>query len=363
MSAVDALALTRELIRLDTCLGGEDGAAALVARHLEASGAFSSVLEWRAGRSQLVARHGGDRPVVLTGHLDTVAVDAASWTADPWGAEIDDGWLYGRGSSDMKAGVAALTVAYLEHVNRAHRCRGVQLFLTAAEETGCEGARQVADAMPADPLAVVVAEPTGNRLVLGHKGALWLRLVARGRAAHGSRPELGDNAILRLADTVRQLVAADIWPSHPELGPGTVNVGTFHAGRQANLVPDRAEADLDIRTVPHPRTGALAEQVAATVDAQVDITRLLDLPPVLTGADHPAAELMRDVLRELGYPDHPEAGATYFTDAAVLGGPALIIGPGEPEQAHVTDERCLVENIAAAKEIYTALLDRACALA
>ncbi|NDL59094.1 M20 family metallopeptidase [Phytoactinopolyspora mesophila] len=363
---MDALTLTRELIRLNTALDGEAAAAALIARRLEASGTATTVLEWRSGRHQLIARHGGDldgtnRPVILTGHLDTVAVDTGSWTADPWGADVTDGWVYGRGSSDMKAGVAALTVAFITHASRPHRCRGVHLLLTAAEETGCEGARQLADAMPADPWAVIVAEPTANRLVLGHKGALWLRLSAHGRAAHGSRPELGDNAALRLARAVQDVVAADIWPTHPQLGASTVNVGTFHAGQQVNLVPHHAEAGLDIRSVPGVQHAALARAVGTAAGAHVDVTPMLDLAPVLTDPAHPAAESMRAVLRELGLTDDPLPGATYFTDAAVLGGPALILGPGEPEQAHVTDERCRVENIYAACDVYTSLLDKACA--
>ncbi|WP_166355455.1 M20 family metallopeptidase [Phytoactinopolyspora limicola] len=357
---MDALHLSQELIRVNTCLSGEAVAAALVAHHLEAAGVPSSVIEWRPGRSQLIARHGGDQPVVLTGHLDTVAVDPVSWTADPWGAQISDGWLYGRGSSDMKSGVAALTAAYLSHVTRPHPCRGVQLVLTAAEETGCEGARKLAATMPAEPRAVIVAEPTANRLVLGHKGALWLRLTARGRAAHGSRPDLGDNAILRLTRAVEELLAAGQWPTHPQLGAGTINVGTVHGGQQVNMVPDHAEATLDIRTVPHPATASLAADVAAVVGDQVDVTTLMNLPPVATAADHPATELVRTVLRDAGLPDHPDPGATFFTDAAVLGGPALIIGPGEPDQAHVVDERCRVDHIYAATEIYTTLLDRAC---
>ena len=199
---------------------------------LEDAGLPGSLLDFEPGRSQYVARAGSDAPLTFTGHLDTVPATPSDWSVDPWAASADGDRLVGRGTSDMKSGVAALVVAVADHVRRTHACRGVQVVLTSGEETGCDGAL----AIPASALAaggpLVVAEPTANRLVPAHKGAHWMRLTAKGKAAHGSAPELGDNAVVRLARSAVALHDFDGWPTQDGFGRVTANVGAA-AGRRA----------------------------------------------------------------------------------------------------------------------------------
>ncbi|WP_369208519.1 M20/M25/M40 family metallo-hydrolase [Streptomyces sp. PU-14G] len=361
------------------------------------------------GRANLVARYGTGTPLTLTGHLDTVPADPAGWSFDPLSGQVHGDRLRGRGSSDMKAGVAALVCAALDHVAGAGtldhvagagtpegaghagaRAAALQLVFTFGEETGCDGARHLTDLAPSP--ALLVAEPTGNRLVLGHKGALWLRLTAHGRSAHGSRPELGENALVALAATATRLHTHDAWPVSPTHGPVTVNPGAFRAGVQPNLVPDRAELDLDIRTVPGFGTEDALAKVGALAAPGTRIERLLDLPSIATD---PAGPLVRRLAAALhgtaagaggvgGAGDAGDAGgrggrggrdgrdgrggqvpvadyATYFTDASVLAGklgsPAVLLhGPGDPEQAHTTDETCSVDKLHAATDAYRRLL-------
>ncbi|GAA3987204.1 M20 family metallopeptidase [Actinomadura viridis] len=346
----EAVDLARRLVRLDTRAGGERPAADLVAGVLGAAGFRVHVDEPVAGRANLIARYGPGTPAItFTGHLDTVPARAEEWSFDPMSGEIRDGRLLGRGASDMKAGVAAQVAAAVRHAREHPEATGPQLVFTFGEETGCDGAALLDPSRLVPAELLVVAEPTGNSLVLGHKGALWLRLTARGVSAHGSRPELGRNAIAALAGAALRVHGHAGWPESPTHGRATVNVGTFHSGAQPNLVPDHAEMCLDIRTVPGFGSDEAVAEIARLCGPDIAIERMLDLPGVATDPGVPG---LGDALEALvpGSSARPPAYATFFTDASVLrdllGGPAVVVyGPGDAEQAHVTDESCSVANI------------------
>ncbi|HEU5029071.1 MAG TPA: M20 family metallopeptidase [Spirillospora sp.] len=357
----DALDLARRLVRIDTRGGGERRAADVVADVLDRAGFTVRVDEPAEGRANVVARHGPEAPrvpVTFTGHLDTVPADASGWSFDPLSGDVRDGRLLGRGSSDMKAGVACQVEAAVRAVREG--LPAPQLVFTFGEETGCDGAAVLDPAVLAATDLLIVAEPTGNRTVLGHKGTLWLKATARGVSAHGSRPELGRNALAALAAAAVRVHGHAGWPVSPTHGPATVNVGTFHSGVQPNLVPDRAEMRLDVRTVPGFGADEAVAAISGLCGEEVELERLVDLPGVATD---PAAPGMPEVL-ELLAPGSSGAApeyATYFTDASVLagllGGPDVVIyGPGDPEQAHVTDETCSVARVGAAAEALYRLL-------
>jgi succinyl-diaminopimelate desuccinylase len=369
-----ALQLLDELIRFPTVGGGEGTAARHCAALAEAAGLQTRLLPWEEGREQLVVRTAGTDgpPLTFTGHLDTVPAEPTGWSVDPYEAVRDGEKVVGRGASDMKSGVAAAVVATVEHAARPHRCRGVQLVLTAGEETGCTGLRGL-DAAAGEAVAgggpLVVAEPTANEMVLGHKGAHWMRLRAAGRAAHGSAPELGDNAVVRLARAAVALHDHAGWPRHERFGPVTANVGVFRGGVAPNVVPDAAELLLDVRTVPGVDAGQLRAQVALLAGERVDVTDHVVLPPLDTPADDPFVGMVRLALHACGLPDGATPPARYFTDASVLawmlGGadpaPTVVLGPGEPAQCHVVDEYCLAGRVEQATAVYRELLERWCA--
>ena len=369
----EVLDLLADLVRVRTVASDEGALARRAAALLDDAGFTVSLSEWEVGREQLVARTGSSSaPLTLTGHLDTVPADAGQWAVDPWAAERDGDHVVGRGTSDMKSGVAAVLVAVAAHARASHDCRGVQVVLTAGEETGCTGAAT----LPRDALApggpLVVAEPTAGRLVPGHKGAHWLRLTAAGRAAHGSAPELGDNAVVRLARAAVALHEHDRWPSHDTFGPVTANVGLLRGGVQPNVVPDVAEMLLDLRTVPGVDTDALRQSVSQLAGEGVLVDDHVVLPVVHTDSDDPFVELVREALGAAGQDDEPQPPARYFTDASVLASllaygdvpvPTVVLGPGEPEQCHVVDEWCSASAVETSVEVYSALLDRWCARA
>ena len=369
-----AVELTRRLVRADTINppGNESRCVALLAPQLQSAG--FDVIEHPYGdnRASLVARLGAGRharpPLAFTGHLDTVPLGARRWSRDPFGAEIDGDRLYGRGSSDMKSGVAAFVAACVNRHEQLSHGPGVVLVITAAEETGCEGARALATEHGAlgKAGALVIAEPTANYPLIGHKGALWLRAVAEGVTAHGSMPDKGVNAVMKAARAAVRLDDFDFNEKrHAVLGAPTLNVGTFHGGLNINSVPDRAEIGLDLRTIPGQSHAALKTGIAAAMGQEVTLESTMDVGAIWTDPEHPwiakVFSIARDILGEMPSP----RGATYFTDGALLQPalgdvPAIVLGPGEPHLAHQTDEYCLVSRIDQAVAMYERIIDDWC---
>ena len=226
--------------------------------------------------------------------------------------------MVGRGTSDMKSGVAALVVAVADHVRGRHACRGVQVVLTSGEETGCEGALAIPSSALGQGGPLVVAEPTANRLVPAHKGAHWMRLTAQGKAAHGSAPELGDNAAVRLARAAVALHDFDGWPTQDGFGWVTANVGVLRGGVQPNVVPDAAELLLDVRTVPSASGDAVRDLVRTLAGEGVQVDDHVVLPPVDTSLDDGFLALVGEALAATGLDGAPAEPARFFTDASAL---------------------------------------------
>jgi succinyl-diaminopimelate desuccinylase len=376
--AGDVVELARELVRTETINppGDEARAARVLAARLEAAGLDVTAHELGGPeRLSLVARwpgSDGDAPALcLTGHLDTVPLGGSDWARDPLGGDVDGGRLHGRGTSDMKGGVAAIVVA-AERVAALGRGRaGLELVLCAGEETGCDGALALAEADGALGRcgALLVAEPTTNYPCVAHKGVVWLDMLADGRTAHGSMPHLGDNAVHKLARAIVALegFAFEAEP-HALLGEPTLNVGTVTGGININSVPDRARAGLDVRTVPGLDGDAVLAQLRAAAGDEVRIETRLALDPVDTD---PADEWVREVFEVMGPLAGEEAveprGLAYFTDACALvpaygTPPAIVCGPGDADQAHRTDESCSVAALDAAAEGFFEVARRWCGL-
>jgi succinyl-diaminopimelate desuccinylase len=311
------------------------------------------------------------RPALcLIGHLDVVPVGDAPWSVDPFGGELAGDRLYGRGSSDMKSGVAAILVTVEELAGRWEGAEAsVEVVLTFGEEAGCDGAKAlVRSDLLGTAGAVLVAEPTANQPRIAHKGVLWLRAETSGQLAHGSAPQLGRNAIYPLAEGVARLAGFDFGvPDHPLLGGPTLIVGTFHGGANVNSVPDRAVAEIDVRTTPGLHDEVLIAALQDEVGPAVSLAPILQLPPVETDAGHPWVAELCDVLAPLLGSRPEPAGMAPFTDAAVLtpaygGPPTVVCGPGEPDQAHRTDEWCSAARIEQAVAAYAEIARRWCGL-
>jgi succinyl-diaminopimelate desuccinylase len=368
----DAVALTQSLLRFDTVNppGNEDQCARMLGAALERAGFRTRYHSFGPGRTNLLADVGGqsDRlPLCFTGHIDVVPLGNAPWSKDPFAGETDAGRMYGRGSSDMKAGVAAFVAAAIGMAPHLERTPGLTLVITAGEENGCEGAFHLhRDGVLGRAGAVVVAEPTSNYPFVGHKGAFWLRAVTRGVTAHGSMPDKGDNAVYKAARAVTKLESFRFAnPPHPLMGQATLNVGTFHGGLNINSVPDQAAVAIDIRTVPTVDHRELLAALSAQLGPEVELQTLIDLESVYTDPDEPWMQSVFDVMTPILGARPAARAATYFTDAAALNlayrnPPTVILGPGEPHMAHQTDEYCVVERIAQSVGAYEQIIRRWC---
>lgn len=371
---IDPISLALDLVRFDTVSppGTEAACAAHLAGLLEEAGFDVARHDFAPGRTSVVARLPGTdsdaAPLAFTGHLDTVPLGARSWSRDPWG-EIHDGRLYGRGASDMKAGVAAFVAAAIDAARAGLTLRrGLVLVLTAGEETGCRGAAALAaDGLLGAASGLVVAEPTANRLALAHKGALHLRARTAGATAHGSMPQLGDNAVLKATRAVEAVRDLDFGlAAHPLLGPPTLAVTSVNGGAAVNVIPDGCTLTLDLRTLPgqsHPETLARLRETLGP-DVVLD-PPLADMPAVGTDPAEPFAAMAARLAAAITGREEAPIGMPYFTDGSVLQGaygscPTLILGPGEAGQAHQTDEWCATDAITEASRIYAAIIREWC---
>jgi succinyl-diaminopimelate desuccinylase len=311
------------------------------------------------------ARAGGSErraPLCLTGHLDVVPLGARAWTKDPFRGESDGDRLYGRGSSDMKAGVAAILLAARSHAKKLAGTPGVVIVLTAAEEGGCIGSRHLAETrLLGRAGAMVVGEPTSNYPLVGHKGSVKFHARFSGVSAHGSMPHLGVNAIYKAARALGKLEAFDFGvPAHAVMGKPTLNVGTIEGGNTVNAVPDAAAIGVDIRTVPGLDHGKLLDRLRGLLeDAELDV--FSNLGPVWTEPDEAWVQRVFEICKPYVDPPLEARTAPYMTDAANLlkvyaGVPTVVLGPGEAAMAHQTDEYCSMERIRQSVSIYEALI-------
>ncbi|KEO54090.1 M20 family metallopeptidase [Thioclava pacifica] len=360
---MDVVDLTRHLIGFDTINppGQEAEAMAFCADLLRGGGFDVEVIAQGSDRCNLIATKGigAGRALGFTGHLDTVPLGGAAWRYPPHDGLIEGGKLYGRGSTDMKGGVAAFICAALDAPVPPG---GIAILLTAGEETGSDGARVMIEAGPLPPIgALIVAEPTANRAVPGHKGALWLRLVFHGVTAHGSAPEAGVNAIELAMAALTQIKALDLGPAHPVMGAPSRNIGTISGGLNTNSVPDRCEVTLDLRSVPGIVHDDLVAKIETCLPAGTELARIIDLPAVWTDPDDPWIEGITELsARVANQPSNPMA-MSYFTDASIFtpaldAVPTVILGPGEPQLAHKTDEYVALSRLEEAVRIYRAAL-------
>lgn len=368
----DAVALARELVRFPSLNppGDEKACVEFVARHLQEIGFSVETYEFAAGRPSLVARLVGTadlKPLAFTGHLDVVPVGTAPWRFPPFDAVVAEGALHGRGSCDMKSGIAAFIAAAARlRAGAVPLRRGLTFVITAGEETGCQGAFDLArrKALGSAEL-LIVAEPTSNKPVVAHKGSLRVIITASGKTAHSSMPHEGDNAISRVVAWISRLEAHRFATTHLLLGRTTAVTTTITGGQNINSVPDKASFTVDFRTLPDDDHANLLKWLRDLFGDEAAIEVVTDFKGFSTDPGDAAIASLFDVLAKHVDGELVPAGAPYFTDASALvpgfaGAPTVVIGPGESAQCHKTDERCSISDIEIATAIYEDLMRRTC---
>ncbi len=320
---------------------GEQACAEFVGDFLRSLGAEVDLREVHPGRPNVVGRFpsaGGKPKLLLAPHTDTVSV--AGMNIDPFGGEVRDGRLWGRGASDTKGPMAAMLWAL-------HECRDMLPSLThevwfaglMGEEAGQDGAKALASQVDFD--FVVVGEPTDLEIVFKHKVDVTARITATGKSAHSSCPERGENAIVKLAGGLLSLQKklTDYFSTieDPVLGHPTFSIGTIRGGAKFNIVPDRAEAVVDLRLLPSQWKSRQAADVFAVMRSAclgLDVSMIAGSGALDTDPSDP-------MIAKLAAAGGKPVGAAWFCDAAIFsarGIPAVAVGPGSITQAHTADE-------------------------
>jgi acetylornithine deacetylase len=326
---MDLLPLARTLIDIDSTTGRERQVGEFLFEHLRVLAQRTAGAVERMpveGERFNVFAAWGSPTVVLSTHMDTVP---------PFIPSSEDGeHVHGRGACDTKGTIAAM-IRTAEEL-RAERVYGFGLLFVVGEETDSLGA-QVANRNPRGSRFLVNGEPTENRLALGSKGALYLAIEAEGRAAHSAYPELGENAIEKLAGALARLRSVPL-PKDPVLGETTVNVGTIAGGRAPNVVPDRARAEVMVRIVGE--TEGLRRDLLAAVEAVpgVKVAEVRETPAVRMGS----------------LPGFETTVVRYTTDVPRLTrwGEPFLLGPGTIHVAHTPQERVGKGELAEAVVLY-----------
>jgi acetylornithine deacetylase len=373
----EASALLTDLVAIDSVNPslvpggvGEGAAAAHVADWARAAGLDVEWLEGTPGRPSVVVRArgtGGGRSLLLCGHLDTVTVEGM----DDRGPRHDGDRLYGRGAYDMKAGVVAALLACRDAAALG-LAGDVIVAAVADEEHASLGVQEVLEHVPAD--AAVVTEPTELELVVAHRGFVWAEIEVTGRAAHGSRPQLGVDAIVKAGPVLTGLGALDDAlgaRTHPLLGRGSVHASVIRGGEELSSYPARCVVGIERRTLPgetgadiEAELGALLDRCRAADPALVAGQRtLLVRDPFEIDADDPLVGVVRDAAAAtLGAPP-PVAGASYWADAAFIaaaGIPTVMFGPAG-EGAHAAEEWVSLASTEAVARTLATVAARLCA--
>lgn len=334
------LARLSEFVAFKTVSGDEGPLAARIAEICRSEGAEAEV----TGRNVVARRGAGSPRLLLNSHLDTVP-PVAGWSADPWTPRVDGGRLRGLGSNDAKASVAAMLEAFL---TAPLPSQGTLIFAaTCDEETGGEGFEKLAPGLPFD--AAVIGEPNDFAVAVAQKGLVKLRIIAKGKAGHAARPHLAQNAIAVAARDVLAIEGLRFDVEDPHLGRPTVAVTMISGGTKSNVVPDRCELTVDGRTIPGFDNDAVIAAIRAAVSSSSDVeVRSSRLKPV---AGESGSRIARAALAAI--PGRAVTGFPSVSDLAHVGGrPAIVFGPGTPDQSHAADESVSLDAVAAAPEIY-----------
>ena len=340
---------------------GEVACAEFVREFLVRAGAAAELEPVLPGRPNVVGVFPTDRPgkkrIVFAPHTDTVSI--VGMTIDPFSGEERDGKIWGRGSSDTKGPMAAMLWALWEMRDRI-RSLPYEIWFAGlmGEEAGQHGAKAFAESHHAD--FGLIGEPTELGIVHTHKGSTWLNLTTRGQAVHASAPERGVNAIYKMVDVIRVL-REQVFPrfatlNDPVLGQPTGSVGVIRGGSKTNIVPDRCEMAVDIRTIPGQDGATFGKELLAELrTACPDLEAVCrESHPLWTDPAHP-------LIGALERAGGKCCGAPWFCDAAVFaaaGIPSVAAGPGSIAQAHTNDEWISIEALQGGVDFYKKFLEQ-----
>ena len=373
------ISLLRDLVAIDSVnpalvpgAAGEDEVGRRVADELRRHRIDVVTVEVEPGRHNVIGVVEGRAPghtLMLCGHLDTVGVEGMEAPFEP---AIKDGRVYGRGSQDMKSGVAAMVGAATTIAGDGGLAAG-RLIVAAVvdEEHASRGAERLVEDWTAD--GAVVTEPTDLAMATAHKGFAWVEVQTRGRAAHGSRPLEGRDAILRMGRVLGRLEAWDrelqSRPEHPLLGTPSLHASIITGGREASVYPDHCRLVLERRTVAREAEGVALREVESMLETLraddpelvAEATLQLERPPHEVPPSDDLVRAMGAVVTRHGLSATP-GGMSFWTDAAILAGagiPSLLFGPSG-RGLHSREEFVEVDSVLQCEQVLVDLCEAFC---
>jgi succinyl-diaminopimelate desuccinylase len=367
------ISILQDIVRIKSVNSNEKEVAEYLQNLLNEYDIESEVIDWEEPeRSNLVAtiQKGEGKTLGISGHLDVVAAgDESEWKFPPYEAHIEDNKLYGRGATDMKAGTAALVIALIEMKEEGTSFDGtIKLLLTVGEEVGELGSAQLTEMGYADDLdAMLIAEPTSFNICYAHKGSINYTVESHGKSAHSSMPEEGINAINQLNEFITRVneemdqVTAD--HENDILGKFTHNITIINGGSQVNSIPDYADVEANIRSIPefsNEETIELLEKIIDEINQEIDGELKLNIDfnkqPVESDPDSELIQNIQNIFDE----DLDLIGIAATTDAAEFTKAdndfdVVIFGPGVPNLPHQLDEYVEIDNYLEFIDVYKKL--------
>lgn len=385
MSAIHpTVAITQSLVRIpsENPLTTEKGVSDFVADWFREAGDIEvRCYEVQPGRINVVGRvhsDSGAPPLAILAHMDTVPA-GKGWKYDPFGGEIRDGRLYGRGACDMKAGLAVAMSVLRDASRDTRKLKRDFLVCATVDEEGTHmlGGADLIDQGVLDRNSLVIAtEPTDLNVVTAHKGLVWMEVIVEGRLAHAGHAHLGVDAVRAGAEfiTLMQRRVQALPYTHDLLGPPTVTFSGIQGGIKTNVVPNYARLELDIRLTPPMTTSEvhkLARDCAHEIESMMPGARFTlnqfssERPAVQAEAGTALLDALHAAVAEVSQAAPKPAGSVAYTDAAVLqartGNPtALVFGPGSMTRAHTVDEYVPVEEIIMAEAVLSRTIRTLC---
>ena len=367
----EVVEICRDLVRApsENPPGDETQVAAASEAWLKRLGLSAEFVSPLPDRTSTISSWGSDggKTLLFNGHYDVVPVpDVAAWPHPPFSADVVEGKLYGRGSTDMKSGIAAClaAVSALKRAKLEPRGRLVMHFVADEEALGTHGTRYlVANGYCDGATEALVGEPTAMHLVPAERGAVWLRIITQGLSAHGSTPQLGTNAIVHMASVIRAVTGMRFKKLHEVLGAPTVNIGTIRGGSKVNMVADHCEIEIDRRTIPGETNDEIVAEfeqaLASARDETPDLRATVEVDDFAEPSETPQGTALVSLLREardsFGI-EGSEVGYAGATDARFLINqgkiPSIVFGPGDPILAHTTGEYVEVRQLVDATRAY-----------
>ncbi len=354
----EAIEILKDFIQIKTVNENEEELALYIQKLFDKHGIESELVKYDTGRYHILAeikQGDSDRIFGLSGHLDVVPVShPEAWNYDPFGAEIEDGKMYGRGTSDMKSGLAALVIAMINAKEAGNFNGTLRFYGTTDEESGLLGSKHLADSGYAKDLdAILIGEPQYGSVVDQNNGAWIYNVISEGIAGHSSKPENGINAIDNLVDyihAIRERMNEDINKEEnidPRVGKLVHTLATIEGGVQSNIIPGQASALFSARTTPTFTNDTYRDIVREVMsefnekegyNLRVEVVR--DFTPAVGPEGSRLIEVIQKESHEKNIQTTAMAGGTDLSEfqRGNLEMEVAIYGPGEFDQAHVVDE-------------------------